>query len=46
VNWAAILVVMLVTNGILPVLFYPYSKTLWMAFDLRVHPLGEAEGDA
>ena len=43
VNWSAILAVMLVTNGLLPILFYPFSKTIWMALDLRFHPAGEGE---
>ena len=38
VNWAVILVVMLVTNGLLPIVFYPFSKTIWMAFDLHFSP--------
>ncbi len=33
-----------------PVLFYPFSKTIWLAFDLAVNPLrpgelGDADGD-
>jgi uncharacterized protein (DUF983 family) len=42
-NWGAILGVALGTNLILPIVFYPYSKTLWMAGDLYVHPLEERE---
>ena len=38
VNWPAILGVMLVTNGLLPIVFYPFSKTIWMALDLHFHP--------
>jgi len=38
VNWTAILLVMLVTNGLLPIVFYPFSKTLWMAFDRKTNP--------
>jgi len=43
VNWGAILAVMLVTNGLLPIFFYPFSKTIWMALDLRFHPAGQSE---
>ena len=39
VNWQLLLVVGLVTNGILPFLFFPFSKTLWIALDLRTHPI-------
>lgn len=38
INWRVLLIVALVTNGILPFLFFPYSKTLWIALDLRTHP--------
>jgi hypothetical protein len=38
VAWVPLLVVALVTNGLLPVIFYPYSRSLWMAVDLYFHP--------
>ncbi len=38
VAWVPLLVVALVTNGLLPVVFYPHSKTLWMALDPYFHP--------
>ena len=38
INWQAMLVAGLVTNGVFPFLFFPYSKTLWMAIDLYFHP--------
>jgi hypothetical protein len=38
IAWLPLLIVALVTNGLLPVLFYPHSKTLWMALDLYFHP--------
>ena len=41
VNWPLILGAGIVLNFVFPVVFYPYSKTLWMAIDLSVHPLGE-----
>ena len=37
IAWLPLLIVALVTNGILPVVFYP-PKTLWMALDLYFHP--------
>jgi uncharacterized protein (DUF983 family) len=38
IDWSRLLIVALVTNGILPFLFFPFSKTLWIALDLRTHP--------
>lgn len=43
VPWPPLLAVALVTNGLFPWLFYPFSKTLWMAIDLYIHP-AEAQG--
>lgn len=34
VNWRTLLLIGVVTNLIFPVIFYPFSKTIWMAFDL------------
>jgi uncharacterized protein (DUF983 family) len=45
VPWLPLLAVALVTNGLLPVIFYPHSKTLWMAIDLYIHPLKERDPD-
>jgi Protein of unknown function (DUF983) len=39
VAWAPLLGAALFTNALLPLVFYPYSKTLWMAVDLYLHPL-------
>ena len=38
VAWQPLLMVALVTNFFLPIVFYPHSKTLWMALDLYFHP--------
>lgn len=43
VAWIHLLIAALATNTILPIVFYPYSKTLWMAGDLYMHPLEEQE---
>ena len=37
IAWLPLLGVALVTNGILPVAFYPWSKTIWMALDVYLH---------
>ncbi|MEA2476712.1 MAG: hypothetical protein QOC87_911 [Actinomycetota bacterium] len=42
IPWQPLLVIALVTNGVLPVVFYPRSKTVWMGLDLFFHP---AAGD-
>ena len=34
IDWVVLLVIGVATNLIFPVLFYPFSKTLCMAFDL------------
>ena len=31
---------------VIPVLFYPWAQTLWMAYDLYVHPLEAKEEEA
>ena len=37
IAWVPLLGVALLTNGLLPVVFYPWSKTLWMALDVYWH---------
>lgn len=46
VPWTAILVGTIVLNLIVPVVFYPWSKTLFVALDLGVRPLTEGETEA
>jgi hypothetical protein len=31
---------------VIPVMFYPWAQTLWMAYDLFVHPLEDKEEEA
>jgi uncharacterized protein (DUF983 family) len=38
VDWRSLLVALVITNGIFPVFFYPFSKTIWVAIDLYLHP--------
>ena len=38
IPWGPLLVVAAVTNGVLPVVFYPFSKTIWMALEVYYHP--------
>lgn len=49
VPWTPLVVGTMALNVALPVLFYPFSKTIFVAFDLSVRPLsdqeaGEADG--
>jgi uncharacterized protein (DUF983 family) len=37
VPWAALTVAALVLNLTIPILFYPFSKTIFLAFDLAMH---------
>lgn len=37
VPWTWLLVVSLAVNAALPIVFYPYSKTLFAAFDVLMH---------
>lgn len=43
VPWTPILIVTMIVNLIVPVVFYPYSKTLFVALDLAVRPLSPQE---
>lgn len=38
-----LLIAAVILNGIVPLIFYPASKTLWVATDLILHPLEEQE---
>ena len=44
VSWGPVLLIAAVTNVLFPIAFFPFSKTLLMAFDLWVHPLKKGEG--
>ncbi len=46
VPWAAVGVVTIVLNAVIPVLFYPVSKTLWTALEMGWHPLEPEEIEA
>ena len=52
VPWTTVTIVVVVVNVAFPIVFYPWSKTLWLATDLAVHPVtgadlpgSEADGD-
>ena len=42
VQWLPLLVIGAVTNVMVPVLFFPLSKTVWIALDLYFNPSVEA----
>ena len=43
VPWVGVGIVTIALNALIPILFYPISKTLWMALELGWHPLEEDE---
>ena len=43
VPWAMVLVLTLTINLVVPIVFYPVSKTLWLALELSWHPLEPEE---
>lgn len=46
VPWPALGIVAITMNAVLPVLFYPLSKTIWMALEMSWHPLEPHEREA
>ncbi len=46
VPWTLLTVVTLSSTALVPILTYPYARTLWMAYDLYVHPLEPKEVEA
>jgi uncharacterized protein (DUF983 family) len=46
VPWVTVLVVTLAANMVIPVVFYPMSKTVWLALELSWHPLEPPEIEA
>lgn len=43
VPWNVLLVVTVALNLVFPIVFYPWSKTIWIALDLAVHPPDQGE---
>lgn len=46
VPWTAALVITIVVNTIVPIVFYPWSKTIFLGLDLAVRPLSAEESAA
>lgn len=43
IEWGPLLVIGIVMNVVVPIVFYPLSKTVWMGIDLYFHPLEPGE---
>ena len=41
--FVAIIIASVIAAAIVPLVFFPYSKTLWLAFDLMMRPLEPGE---
>ena len=46
VPWTALTVATIGVNIVVPVLFHRWSRTIWMALEVRVHPLEPEESAA
>jgi len=46
IPWATVLVVTAVANVVIPAVFYPISKTIWLALEMSWHPLEPNEIEA
>jgi uncharacterized protein (DUF983 family) len=46
VPWDWVAPVVIGVTSVVPILFYPYAQSLWMAYDLYVHPLERKELEA
>ncbi len=46
VAWTPVFAATIVVCGVVPILFYPRSKTVWQAIELSYHPLEPHEIDA
>ena len=43
VPWQWLTPVVIGVTAIVPIAFYPWARSLWMAYDLFVHPLEDSE---
>lgn len=46
VPWGLVLAVTVAANIVIPIVFYPVSKTLWLGLELSWHPLEPDEIEA
>ncbi len=43
VPWPAVMGVTIIANALIPVVFYPISKAIWLALEMSWHPLESGE---
>ena len=43
VPWTWLTIVVVSFTGLVPLFFYPWARSFWMAYDLYVHPLEDEE---
>ena len=43
VPWSLVLGVTIIANIVIPIVFYPISKSLWLGMELSWHPLEDTE---
>jgi hypothetical protein len=46
VSWGLVLGVTAVANVVIPIVFYPISKSVWLGMELSWHPLEDEEIEA
>jgi hypothetical protein len=46
VPWSGLTIAAVLVSVVVPAIGYPYARTLWMAYDLYVHPLEQPEIEA
>jgi hypothetical protein len=46
VRWGVLAIAAIAINAIVPVVFYPWSKTIWMALDVLLHGMDVRGRDA
>lgn len=46
VRWGVLAIAAIAINAIVPVVFYPWSKTIWMALDVLLHRMDVRGRDA
>lgn len=44
VAWTGLFIATVAVAGLTPVLFHPFSRTVWMAIEMSYHPVEENDG--
>jgi len=45
VPWVSLLIALAVVNVVIPIAFYPVSKTFWLALEMGWHPVGRDDAE-